>query len=1030
MDMMSETGPCNPPSDCNAGQVTDEGKERVSVLQTDVVSIAQRSGPPEDITGPIDDSAYYVTWTVLIVLAVPRGEDIDACEAPGKTEKTNKAQSWYHIEYKLLPGDTETVKVDLLVFGPLAKLYKEDEFKVVGTRQDGGQTWVGWSQDFRIGVNKDLLISLLPHTITLQIWNSTAKLSDQARYERTKAFRPTQDQPKDATDPCGGVRSTVNNLRSWCKKTSNTSTKSRSDRRFDEAEFQKPTIDSFNLEETKGISAEIRPIGLLAGETSVTRRFPVCSCGVLEVVCNVSLDRTLMSDQMKAELNPLVITIVSATSLPSSPVPSHVPEEKCGPVYCQYKFHDSNMHRTRSHTRGTKVHFRDVNVILTGLMNPEELGEFLSGPPLQIEVHDRDTKWEESPPTFGPGSAGEDPLTQNTVALNSHGVARLSLSELLLGRKKLKAHLPIKCCPPPPLPDRERDRKAMPPGRYSDANSRLKVEVEISCPLHIEGGGCKGPFGRIIYLFDYNNLSLMTKLRSEILAINASAFHLDSLGNAEQALSNYIMNFSPDGGRDLDFVSGFHVQDRRAHVFVLEGLRHGAVRRLWEAVPLKQSGSEEEQVKVLYNSDLGFFKRMYGSLCVGLSPVHLYEPLETIMRRPLVYIRGVVPRPCFQALLRLSQLSRAERLTHVVRCDLFPSADMIRGLSENCGTNAGQREKRGGANAAADTPTRPVAASTVRVKSNAPISAQTSEYAKWKDNSRSVHQSRDFIQENVKKVQEESERLQKPKAAVFGKELLAAGPVHNYSIQTFNSSERAKELLREVMAQAPGRRFTYCQRYHSATVEQGHVISKKRPNAIAAPRVWFTSRSSDESKCHPRQPDEGRVEELRKPWRENVLHDNILKPPLSRDTWAWSQRHEDFQLHFKPLPSFSPSPSTIHLAGDLLKPEQLGGTRALHRLLPGRRANPPGNAPLPRFTCHMGGNSDRIQEILKDEPKKYSLRKPGMVLEPLPQLSVMNLGENNQRGCGPAARRNKRGDARHPSARRGPPHVRVSSHFN
>ncbi|XP_045931131.1 uncharacterized protein cfap92 isoform X1 [Micropterus dolomieu] len=1040
---MSGTGLCKSQADCDDGEVTDKRQEDVPVLETDVLTrehgLENKSGSTENVPEHTDDSSYHVTWTVYIALAVPRGEEADVPEAPEKARKTNKdssvlvkshkAQSCYHIEYKLLPGDTETVKVDLVMFGPVAKMYKEDEFKILRIWHEVDQTWVGWSQNFNVRVSRDMLISLLSHKIKLLIWNTKDKLSSQARYERLKVFRLPQDQPEDAPDMCGDIKTMVNQLRTLFERKSNISKKHKSNILFQsdseacsETGFQKPTTVACNREDIKkngNASAEISPITMLAGETSLTERFQVCSAGVFEVMCNISLNRPLISDQLKADLNPLVITILSAISMPSSTVPFHVLEEKCVPVYCQYKFHNLSTHRTNYHKHGTNIYIRDVNVILTGLMNPEELKEFLSGPPMEIAVHDRDRKLEETPKipaVFGTRSedilCGESLLKQKARVVNSHGIARLNLSELLLGRKSLQMHLPIKCCPLPPLLDRERSawnrkttdtaasRQPMPQGRYFDANSQLKVKVEIAFPLNVKKDGCEletsDPFGRIIYLFDYNNVSVMTELRSEILRINASAFHIcsHSLENLEKALSNYRLNFKNSESKDLDFVTGFHIVDKRTHIFVLEGLKQKAVKRIWEAVPMKLSGNEEEQVIVLYNSNLGFYKRIYDSLDVGLSPIHLYESLETIIRQPLVYIRGTIPQPCFQALSRLSQLCQARQLKDVVQCNLFPSADMILSMSKEYGTYAEQRQMKASRKTEVDMLTMPV-----WVKRHATLDSYNREYMKWKRQQMMLKQSKDFIQENIKKVQEQSEPMRKPEAAVLGMEPSAVRPAHNSSIQTFNSNEQAKEMIRKEMAQVPGRRFTYGQRYHSATVMPGDVTSKNDPSFTAASTVWFTSMRGDKSKVHPRHPDEARVEELRKPWKENTLHANVLKPTLSRDIWAWSQRSEDFQLYSKPPPFFSPPPVTIHLPGDPLQQEQLEAARAqysrwLKKLLPGGSTNPSRNGLFSEFKCHMGGNSLRIQEILKDEPKKYSLRKAGMMLKPLPQLSVMNLAND------------------------------------
>lgn len=289
------------------------------------------------------------------------------------------------------------------------------------------------------------------------------------------------------------------------------------------------------------------------------------------------------------------------------------PQDKCIPVYCQYEFHNVSMHRTKHHKHGPNIYFRDVNVILTGLMSPLELQEFLYSPSLQIEVHDRDRKLEETPKTPATLGKGSDDHTQSDAApfkhemktFDSYGVVNLDLSELL-HEERLKLYLPIKCCPPPPRQDRrttaqnrtvagtDANTNPMPLARYCDSNSQLKVTVEIAHPLNVNDDSCSsgsypGPFGRIIYLFHYDNVSAMTKLRSEVFTINAAAFGLGSrsLEEIETALLNYKINFKHDESKGLDFVSGFHLLDKRRHIFVLEGLRDKAVRRLWEAVPMK-----------------------------------------------------------------------------------------------------------------------------------------------------------------------------------------------------------------------------------------------------------------------------------------------------------------------------------------------------------------------------------------------------------------------------------------------------------
>ena len=57
-------------------------------------------------------------------------------------------------------------------------------------------------------------------------------------------------------------------------------------------------------------------------------------------------------------------------------------------------------------------------------------------------------------------------------------------------------------------------------------------------------------------------------------------------------------------------------------------------------------------VEVLYNSDLCFSKRLYGPLDVDVTRIKLHEPLSIIVQQPLLFVRDMVPKACFDSLTK------------------------------------------------------------------------------------------------------------------------------------------------------------------------------------------------------------------------------------------------------------------------------------------------------------------------------------------------------------------------------------------
>ena len=59
-----------------------------------------------------------------------------------------KAQNYFHSAYKLIPTDKDSMRTDVVTFGMAAKLYTDNDSRVLRTWMEEDKTWVAWTNRY------------------------------------------------------------------------------------------------------------------------------------------------------------------------------------------------------------------------------------------------------------------------------------------------------------------------------------------------------------------------------------------------------------------------------------------------------------------------------------------------------------------------------------------------------------------------------------------------------------------------------------------------------------------------------------------------------------------------------------------------------------------------------------------------------------------------------------------------------------------------------------------------------------------
>lgn len=144
---------------------------------------------------------------------------------------------------------------------------------------------------------------------------------------------------------------------------------------------------------------------------------------------------------------------------------------------------------------------------------------------------------------------------------------------------------------------------------------------------------------------------------------------------SDESLKNELKGMLQDSD---DVITGFSIDNgKEVHIFV-EGISYGYILEVWNKIHKVNTFT----AKVFLNSETEFEKRMYQNfMVVGIYPITLKMSLEKIFQNQDIYVQGMIPIPCFKALMKLSLLLKTETLGEMLQQELFPSSNELVSLN-------------------------------------------------------------------------------------------------------------------------------------------------------------------------------------------------------------------------------------------------------------------------------------------------------------------------------------------------------------